>query len=822
MTPIKNLKLNKKKSAFIMSVLLLVFVGVLGYGNSAHAWWVWDALTGKISIGATVAIVTGTILGILADIIGSLAGLIVTAIVSLSSYNGYINEKSIIMAWAIIRDFCNMFFILILLIIAFATILRIESYNMKKWLPKLLIMAVLINFSRTIAGLIIDFSQVFMLTFVSAISANGSDYVTALGIQKYFDLVKAMKDNTNATSQITIANMSGVITGLFFGMLFLVISVVVLGVILAVLVIRMVMLWIYVVLSPLAFLLAAFPGGQKYASRWWDEFIKNVITGPILMFFVWLALISANSFDEFQFNTGANSFGASEMMKPDNFLHFIIAIGMLVGGLIITSQAGGAAGGMAAKGMGAINKGKSMAWRGTKTGAAFLPKMGVDKLQQKGYVDLNLKRAWSGMQAKRASKSRDQYVEGQLAAGAVMASGKAGRVRGLLAMTGAPGEGWDQISSKKGFYQRVIRGGKNLKRRADEISPKLEQAKFEDEFVNMNKAEREKMQLKLNSDGFAKLAETRNATDPEKVKKLKEEAAAIKRKHDFAKSYKINDNDEVAVKKEQKEKKEAYEKLQSKFDANTPLNNKEARAADQKLVSEKMSEISDITDGDEMIRMLKEAIKGRDKAMVKALSKKLTAQGDENEIMKAFGYSTGMEGLHKYSDMLKDKAGFGEQEALALGSDISQGAKGTNAWSVTGAYKMENGQWRKSSQDEQAGFVSSEAVKGHVQDRIRKFGRKAFGQHDENGDFKINEGGVAILRGFDNEKGIRDIIETGNQSAMEYLAKDEASLRKLVDAQIVSEKLVNAIIERGRAKDDVVAEVSHAQVRKTLEETSST
>jgi hypothetical protein len=48
--------------------------------------------------------------------------------------------------WVITRDIANMFFIVILLVIAFATILQIEQYNYKKWLPKLILMAILINF----------------------------------------------------------------------------------------------------------------------------------------------------------------------------------------------------------------------------------------------------------------------------------------------------------------------------------------------------------------------------------------------------------------------------------------------------------------------------------------------------------------------------------------------------------------------------------------------------------------------------------------------------------------------------------------------------
>ena len=61
-----------------------------------------------------------------------------------------------------------MFFVVVLLIIALATILNQEKYSYKTWLPKLILMAVLINFSKMICGLIIDVAQVVMMTFVNA------------------------------------------------------------------------------------------------------------------------------------------------------------------------------------------------------------------------------------------------------------------------------------------------------------------------------------------------------------------------------------------------------------------------------------------------------------------------------------------------------------------------------------------------------------------------------------------------------------------------------------------------------------------------------
>ncbi|PLX21746.1 hypothetical protein C0584_01420 [Candidatus Parcubacteria bacterium] len=352
---------NKKKIAFAFSVLFLSFFLFFSGAQGVDAAW-WDAAV--VTVEKMVLMLVGGFLQIIVGVVGLLAMVVVQALIYIASYNNYAHEASVIMAWGVVRDFCNMFFILILLVIAFATILRIESYNMKRWLPKLLMMAVLINFSKTIASLIIDVSQIFMLTFVSAIGTTGGAIISALGVQGYFDIVR-----TQITENSKSPNLLSTIIGLIMGTIFLIIATIVLIVFLGALVIRMVMLWVYTVLSPLAFLLAAFPGGQSYSSRWWSEFTKNVISGPVLMFFFWLGLIAANGYTP-STEVTSQCFGPVSSLCPDNFLHFIIAIGMLVGGLIVTSQIGGAAGGLAGKGMGAINKGKALALRpGQKAGA---------------------------------------------------------------------------------------------------------------------------------------------------------------------------------------------------------------------------------------------------------------------------------------------------------------------------------------------------------------------------------------------------------------------------------------------------------------------
>ncbi|MFH0892660.1 MAG: hypothetical protein V1867_07875 [Candidatus Falkowbacteria bacterium] len=278
------------------------------------------------------------------------------------NWQDFIKVATVEQGWVIVRDLCNMFFVLILLMIAFATILRQESYSAKRLLGKLIIMAVLINFSKMICGLIIDFSQLIMLTFVQGLGSSGwNKLATLLG----FDKLVSMIETANSNKNITINSLS-VFGALLAGLAASIVATVVVMVILLILVFRIVMLWIYIILSPIAYLCSAFPGGQKYAGQWWSEFTKQVVTGPILAFFYWLALSTAQASmsalnvdtSALSGNTGGNfqSNIPSDFWTLASFQTYMVTLALLVGGLIITQQAGGIAGSMAGKGLGWAQK----------------------------------------------------------------------------------------------------------------------------------------------------------------------------------------------------------------------------------------------------------------------------------------------------------------------------------------------------------------------------------------------------------------------------------------------------------------------------------
>lgn len=367
-----------KNKKLITSLLILFFLVVpISFVSADAAEIAGNVGTGlSEGVGAAVSVVIGIIALIITSVLGLISTLLIKIIVNVAQFNNIINVEVVRVGWVIVRDLCNMFFVLIFLVIAFATILRVESYNFKKMLPKLLMYAVLINFSRTIFGLIIDASTIVMLTFVNGFANAPGQFVDLMNMSKIGQI-------WDATSTGEGFNTWAIAVGIIAGVFASVMTVVVLAVILAVLAMRVVMLWIYTVLSPLAFLGFGFDPLKKFTQEIWEDFIKTVIVGPVLAFFIYLAFKVNASVDSLNIMAAKNGdqvcAGANALFCEGNFQKYIIVIAMLMGGLKVSQKIGGEVSKIAGKTenwtkgkiKSAGNKSGAAAWGGVKTGGGI-------------------------------------------------------------------------------------------------------------------------------------------------------------------------------------------------------------------------------------------------------------------------------------------------------------------------------------------------------------------------------------------------------------------------------------------------------------------
>lgn len=336
--------------AFVAAVIMLVATGVFVAFQPAIA-----------GIGDIFALGIAWIFNVFVGWVGQLLLIMVSALIWVAQYNGFVNSAPVANGWTIVRDVTNMFFILVLLVIAFGTILGVDAYSYKnKMLSRLLIMAVVVNFSRTICGLIIDFAQVVMLTFVYGFKeAAGGNFADALRITSLMQARVA--EGAGEDSSI---NAWSIAVSMILAFFLVLISLVVVTLMTITLAIRIVYLWLLIVMSPLAFFLKAVPGSmasQQY-SKWWSMFTSQVVVGPVMAFFLWLSLVSVASQ-----NLTTNGFPSAaatgvgqevvrgeitEAFQSTEIQAFIIAICLLMGGLQMSKEISanvGAAQGIAKK-----------------------------------------------------------------------------------------------------------------------------------------------------------------------------------------------------------------------------------------------------------------------------------------------------------------------------------------------------------------------------------------------------------------------------------------------------------------------------------------
>lgn len=141
--------------------------GVVG---GAAAW------TGEIILGAVLQFILLMAEGVLALGIAVIGWVIDWTMSSSLSLTSPAKNDIIAIGWPLVRDFINIGFILGLVYIGLATALGIVGFELKKAFSWLLIMALAINFTPLIAGIIVDASTIITRFFLEEMAGWDSLY----------------------------------------------------------------------------------------------------------------------------------------------------------------------------------------------------------------------------------------------------------------------------------------------------------------------------------------------------------------------------------------------------------------------------------------------------------------------------------------------------------------------------------------------------------------------------------------------------------------------------------------------------------------------
>lgn len=188
------------------------------------------------------------------------------------------------------RNIANLGFVFAIIVIAIATIIGYESYGMKKNLWKLIVAALLVNFSLVICAVIISFFDQFAYYFADQMGGHGIGHSgVSLALANMFQL------NTLAGWTLsTPVSFLAVLIAILVAQLLIGITM---AAVALTLIVRFFYIIILMILMPFAWLAWVVPGMEKHWRSWWERFIQWVISPAILLGFVYIALAVMSSVD---------------------------------------------------------------------------------------------------------------------------------------------------------------------------------------------------------------------------------------------------------------------------------------------------------------------------------------------------------------------------------------------------------------------------------------------------------------------------------------------------------------------------------------------
>jgi hypothetical protein len=284
--------LNNKNLLFFA----LLFVLVFAIPQIAFAAWYnpfsWGADFGVAIVNGLIACAFAIPLFIIMTA-SSIANILFQLVLAYVTTVKVTQDPAVNIGWPIVRDLANMMIVLGFVVIGIATALRIREYEAKQLLVKLIIVALLINFSLLICGIFIDGTNILMNFFFSNVTlcAPGVATPCASSFVPGLTTLGTLFGNIASTDPI---NFGAALLGMaFFQFIAFFIYILYAIMLLA----RIIALWMLVILSPLAFVCYVFPATRSVWQMWWKNFFQWCIIGiPAgLFYYIGFKMIANNA-----------------------------------------------------------------------------------------------------------------------------------------------------------------------------------------------------------------------------------------------------------------------------------------------------------------------------------------------------------------------------------------------------------------------------------------------------------------------------------------------------------------------------------------------
>ncbi|MBI3573954.1 hypothetical protein HY090_02800 [Candidatus Kaiserbacteria bacterium] len=223
----------------------------------------------------------------------------------------YVTSSSAVgvqVAWTIMRDLANIAIIGGMIAISIGTILQIQTYSANKYLARLIIAALLVNFSYFFAGAIIDSSNYLATVMYNNVVCTDTTTCTTDNIADRFGALvptisfsdvwknavkRAETNGFNFKYGSDITPPSSSVSEMIADLGLLIVVLITIMVLLSgagLLLARFVTLILLLVSSPLGIAGGAIPGVSRFAREWWRALFSQAFFAPVYFFLIGLSL----------------------------------------------------------------------------------------------------------------------------------------------------------------------------------------------------------------------------------------------------------------------------------------------------------------------------------------------------------------------------------------------------------------------------------------------------------------------------------------------------------------------------------------------------
>ena len=372
----------------ILFLILLLLTILPSFAEAGEFTYLSNQILAAVDDSLAAGIYTITYwFGYIGGIVFTLAGFLIRIGLELNA--NLIYSPLVQVGWQISRDFANLLLVIAIIVTAFGTILRIENYSYKKLLPAIIGIALLINFSLSIAGIFVDATGVVSNFFMakstpqntSDVNAFAANLNAALGLQKLMDPggLDPEKTGMGATDFKFGATSFRVLGALFFVVVFTILGAGTMLILAGAIIARYIALALLLIVLPLALMTFAFPKFRDKWGEWQGKFFEYLFFLPVSLFFIYLTIVFLANFRDdpngiFTVIAKAENSGLYNFIQnlAGSVAEIAIVIGLLAGNLIISKKISGSAKDMVADSSYAIFK--KIKSRSTKIGKGLVRK----------------------------------------------------------------------------------------------------------------------------------------------------------------------------------------------------------------------------------------------------------------------------------------------------------------------------------------------------------------------------------------------------------------------------------------------------------------